>query len=151
MYKHLLVAVDDSPSATQTLAEAVTLARAHGARVSVVHAIDESLFPNFSSSGTTLIDKGLVQSALIAEGQTVLDKALRQVRDAGLDCTGQLLSSETQHAAAQIVAAAENLAADLIVVGSHGRRGVQRLIVGSVAEKVLRKSHVSVLVVRIAP
>jgi nucleotide-binding universal stress UspA family protein len=149
MYKHILVAVDDSATSAKALAEAATLARMHGARLEIVHAVDEGAFPTFlSHGGTTLIDRSLVQKALEEEGARILVETKSKVDLTGLQTSERLLVAENTHADDQVAQAVADSGADLLVVGSHGRRGVQRLILGSVAEKLLRKVSVSVLIVR---
>jgi nucleotide-binding universal stress UspA family protein len=149
MYKHILVAVDDSAIAAQALAEAAALARTHGARLDVVHAVDEGAFPTFSShGGTTFIDRSVVRKAIDEEGARTLAETLAKVDLSGLQCSERLLVAEHTPVDEQIGQAVADAGADLLVVGSHGRRGVQHLLLGSVAEKLLRKVSVSVLIVR---
>jgi nucleotide-binding universal stress UspA family protein len=149
MYKHILVAVDDSATSTKALAEAVTLARMHGARLEIVHAVDESPFRAFGHHGdSSLIDPSVVRQALDSEGEAILARAVAGVDLSGLDSTQRVLVSDHTHADDQIAEAVANSGADLLVVGSHGRRGVQHLLLGSVAEKLLRKVAISVLIVR---
>ncbi|MEZ5626900.1 MAG: universal stress protein [Rhodocyclaceae bacterium] len=146
MYKHIIVAVDDSPTSQRAIEEAAALSVTSGARLTVVHAVDEALFAHFNR--VTLASRDAVQTALIKEGQGVLDAAVAAATAAGAKPEGRLLASEHQSTSDQIVQAVAGLGADLLVVGSHGRRGVQRLLLGSVAEKLLKKVAVSVMVVR---
>jgi nucleotide-binding universal stress UspA family protein len=151
VYRHILVAIDDSSTSEKALHEAFRLASACGAAMEIVHAVDESLFPTHARGGVALMDVASVQRALEQEGRDVIAKAVAAAAKAGVEVSTRLLSSETKHAADQIVDAADEAQADLIVLGSHGRRGVQRLVLGSVAERVLRRSATSVLIVRAAP
>ncbi|MCB1961151.1 MAG: universal stress protein [Rhodocyclaceae bacterium] len=146
MYKHILVAVDDSPTSTRTIGEAVALAKGSNAELTIVHAVDEALFSHFTR--TTLGSRDAVQSALIKEGQAVLDGAVAIAQAAGATPKAQLLTSEHLSTSEQIVHAVKDLHADLLVVGSHGRRGVQRIFLGSVAERLLRKVTISAMIVR---
>ena len=146
MYKHIVVAVDDSATSQRALEEAITLSKQSGARLTIVHAIDEALFAHFSRA--TLASAGGVKTALIKEGQSVVDAAVEVARTAGAEADGRLLASEHHSTSDQVVDAIKGLGADLLVVGSHGRRGVQRLLLGSVAEKLLKKVSISVMVVR---
>lgn len=149
MYKHILVAVDDSTTATHALAEAAVLARAQGAHLEIVHAVDEGAFPTFSShGGTTMIDRSVVQQAIDDEGARILKEAVAKVDLSGVQTTERLLVAEHTHVDDQIAQAVADSGADLLVAGSHGRRGVQHLLLGSVAEKLLRKVSISVLIVR---
>jgi len=146
MYNHIIVAVDDSSTAAMGLEKAVELARLNGARLEIVHAVDESIFSHIT--GTTLGNKTSALDALLAEGRDCLERAVTSATSQGITPVSHLLSSETQHAADQIADHVAHTGADLLVVGSHGRRGFQHLLLGSVAEKLLRKVSVSVLVVR---
>ncbi|MBT0963989.1 universal stress protein [Denitromonas iodatirespirans] len=146
MYKHIIVAVDDSPTSLRAIEEAAALSLNSGARLTVVHAVDEALFAHFNRA--TLASRDAVQQALLKEGQSVLDSALAAATAAGAKVDGRLLASEHQSTSDQIVQAVSGMGADLLVVGSHGRRGVQRMLLGSVAEKLLKKVNISVMVVR---
>ncbi|QID17183.1 universal stress protein [Nitrogeniibacter mangrovi] len=150
MYQHIVAAIDDSDTSRRAIREAVALAQSSGASLTLVHAVDEALFAHFSH--TTLANRDAVEKALIAEGQNVLDAAAQVAADAGMDAQTRLLTSKHQSTSDQVAEALRALHADLLVVGSHGRRGVQRLVLGSVAERLLKKVTISVLIVRgIAP
>lgn len=151
MYKHILVAIDDSRTSRKALDEAIALAKLHGARLEIAHAVDESLVQAFTTHGAALADPKQFESALVSGGNSLLDEALETARAAGLEPGRHLLVSADQHADDQIAKAVEATGADLLIVGSHGRRGVRRLLLGSVAENLLRKVSVSVLIVRGMP
>ncbi len=148
MYKHIMVAVDDSDTSDRALTVAIGLAKSCGSRLEIVHAVDESLFPTRARGGAMLVDPALVQRALEQEGQRVLSAAAETAHNAGIEAEIRVLASETRHTADQIAEAADAAKVELLVVGSHGRRGVQRLLLGSVAERLVRKANVSVLIVR---
>ncbi|THF62393.1 universal stress protein [Pseudothauera nasutitermitis] len=148
MYKHILVAIDDSQTSRKALQEAISLARLHNAELEIAHAVDESVLETFSTHGVALADAKKIQGALLDSGQSTLDEAVHAAEEAGLKPKRRLLSSGDLHAADQIAKAVVDSGADLLVVGSHGRRGFQRLLLGSVAENLVRKVAVSVLIVR---
>lgn len=149
MYKHILVAVDDSATSVKALGEAATIARLHGASLEIVHAVDEVPFRSFGHyGGNSLVDAAVVRKTLEQEGTEILSQAAAQVDLGGLECTLRVLHSESTHVDDQIAAAVSATNADLLVVGSHGRRGVQHLLLGGVAERLLRKVRISVLIVR---
>ncbi|PTD96067.1 universal stress protein [Pseudothauera lacus] len=150
MYKHILVSIDDSQTSQKALDEAISLAKLHGAQLEIAHAVDESLLQTFSSHGVALADARKMQSALLQSGQSTLGEAVRKAEEAGLQPIPRFLASEDLHAADQIARAVTESGADLLVVGSHGRRGFQRLLLGSVAENLVRKVGISVLIVRSA-
>jgi nucleotide-binding universal stress UspA family protein len=150
MYKHILVAIDDSQTSKKALEEAIALAKLHGAELEIAHAVDESLLQTFSNHGVALADAKKMQHALLDSGESTLDEAVRAAEEAGVAPKRRFMASEDLHAADQIAKAVTDSGADLLVVGSHGRRGFQRLLLGSVAENLVRKVSVSVLIVRSA-
>lgn len=150
MYKHILVAVNDSETSKKALDEAIALAKQHGATLEIAHAVDESVLQSLSSHGVALVDARKMRDALADGGKATLDEAVRTAERAGLQPRRRFLAAEDLHAADQIAKAVTDSGADLLVVGSHGRRGFRRLLLGSVAENLVRKVAVSVLIVRSA-
>lgn len=148
MYKHIFVAIDDSRTSSKALDEAISLARLHGAVLEIAHAVDESMVQSFAPHGAALVDTGKLQHAILDGGRATLSEALAKAVEAGVTPRERLLVSEDRHAADQIATAVTESGADLLVVGSHGRRGFRRLLLGSVAENLVRKINISVLIVR---
>lgn len=150
MYEHIVVAVDDSPTSRLAINAAVKLAQASGGKLTLVYAVDEGLLTHFNEAElqTTVASKNAVEQALMKEGQNVLDAARDIALAAGGTPDVRLSTSTHESPADQIAHVVKELGADLLVVGSHGRRGVQRLFLGSVAERLLRKVDISVMVVR---
>jgi nucleotide-binding universal stress UspA family protein len=148
MYKRILVAVDSSATAERALQEALKLAKSHGAQLRIVHVVDEvTLDWNFSE----FAEVTAVQEQFRKTGRKVLEKALQSARQRGdVTVETKLLEIEQlgHHAADLIAAEADAWPADLIVVGTHGRRGVRRLLLGSVAEGVVRIASKPVLLIR---
>jgi nucleotide-binding universal stress UspA family protein len=147
MYKNILLAVDGSGTADLALAEAARLAGT-GSTVRVVAVVDRpgylyaALHDNKQSTET-------VQEALRRQGQSALDRAGQGLRDLGTNVEMVLLEVENEDGIAdQIVREARHWPADLIVLGTHGRRGLRRALLGSVAEEVLRQAAQPVLLVR---
>lgn len=146
MYRHILVAIDDSDTSQKALQEAIALARLHGASLEIAHAIDEHLVHVFNAGDGAQAHE--LKHVLVSGAEGILGKAATQAREAGIETTTRLLRGHGQHADDLIAEAVEAARADLLVVGSHGRRGVRRLLIGSVAENLVRKIGVSVLIVR---
>jgi nucleotide-binding universal stress UspA family protein len=145
MYKRILVAVDGSEIAGGALAEAVGLARDAGATLRIVHVIEEpaiNLEPGF--------DYNHFHRTLRSDGEELLAAAQAAASEAGRNVETGLIDTPPFGARPSdaIVAEAARWRADLIVVGTHGRRGLHRLLLGSVAEGVARASNVPVLLVR---
>jgi nucleotide-binding universal stress UspA family protein len=142
--RKLVVAVDGSPPSRAAGRYAVQLAKDMGARLHVIHVIDPSLFASPSgggSAGWTAMLPSLQEAARTIVGETV-----QEAEAARVPFTVNVI--EGSDVATGIVDEAEAAWADLIVVGSHGRRGIARVLVGSVAERVVRSAKCPVLVHR---
>jgi nucleotide-binding universal stress UspA family protein len=145
-YKRILVPVDGSSTAAAGLREAIRLAKGQGARLQLVHVVDQHTTVMLGVEAAYYIDE-MLQSAK-KSGQRLLARAVAQATKAGLQASGVLLETLTGPAADPIVRQARKWDADLIVIGTHGRRGVRRLVMGSDAEQVVRSSPVPVMLVR---
>lgn len=145
MYSRILVPVDGSPTSRKGLDEALKLARLTGARLKLVHVVDE-LMPD-SGYGPVAISEAVID-ALREGARKVLEDAVALARKQVADVESELIETIGRRAADTIVDVAKQWQAELIVMGTHGRRGLRRLVVGSDAEAVLRTSPVPVLMVR---
>jgi nucleotide-binding universal stress UspA family protein len=146
MYKRILVAIDGSPTSGHALQHALGLASGLGAVLRIVHVVDEgvlSLGPEFA------IDVGAILKARRAAGEKLLQAARETCRAAGVEAETRLLETgaPAQRIADAIAEEARAWPADLVIAGTHGRRGVQRLLLGSVAEGIARVSPVPVLLI----
>jgi len=146
-YSHLLVPSDGSDRSQRAVREAVRLAVALGARITVLTVEQQPRMPvpgmGERLDGATL---ATLASAAREESKRVLAEALAIAAAAGVAATVERISGERPHQA--IVAAADRLACDLIVMASHGRRGFQRMLLGSQTQRVLVQASVPVLVTR---
>jgi nucleotide-binding universal stress UspA family protein len=148
MYQRILVPVDGSPTSNAGLAEAIKLAKLTGARLRLLHVVDELPFV-LSAEGYAAVTSDVL--ALLREtGERVLQQARQQVVDSGIEVDVQLCDSLESRLSKHVAEQAEAWHADLIVLGTHGRRGVSRMLIGSDAEQVLRTAPVPVLLVRSA-
>ena len=145
MYKQLLVPVDGSEPSMLGLAEAIKIAKSDGGKLHLVHVVDE-LLPYGADVPGRYIEQFIED--LRAQGKEILAKAERLVFEHALKAESVLLETVGGSAADQIVEQAQKCKADLIVMGTHGRRGLRRLALGSDAELVVRSSPVPVLLVR---
>ena len=142
------MAVDGSGTSEAALAAAVTLARALSGRLRVLHVVDPpSDYPDVMY-GRVSGDREELREAWHTAGQEVLDRAMAQARRGGCEPEPCLIECNDAHTSQCIVEAARTWGADLIVVGTNGRRGLSRLLMGSVAEGVARTAPVPVLLVR---
>ena len=144
-YRRILVAVDGSPTSMKGLREAIRLAKDDRAQLFVVHVVNE-LYAFANLEGLTAgVD---IVPALREGGRRVLAKA-KAVADKERIRAKTLMRETPGGAAADlIVREARKQRADLIVLGTHGRRGLRRAVLGSDAEQVVRRSPVPVLLVR---
>lgn len=145
-YKKILVPVDGSATANLGLREGMRLAKDQGAVLELLHVVDQHfvLTPGMDAG---LFAEDILQS-LREAGRDILGKAEAAVRKQGLRCKSVMLETMASPAADMIVRQAKRSRADLIVIGTHGRRGVRRLLMGSDAEQVVRTSPIPVLLVR---
>lgn len=125
--------------------EAIELARNQGATLRLVHVLDELIL---GPGAETLVYLGNTVDLLREAGEQVVEKAEAAVQESGLESESVILEITGGRAADSIVAEANAWGADLMVLGTHGRRGVKRLIMGSDAEEIVRTTPVPVLLVR---
>lgn len=144
MFKNILVPVDGSPNALAAIDKAAGLAKAFGSRVTALYVIDPYPFTGVGADFAFGQDQYL--NAAKAEAQSAINDATARLNAAGMPAEAKVVES---HAVWRgILEAASTLGADLIVMGSHGRRGLEKLVLGSVAQSVLSSSTVTVMVVR---
>jgi nucleotide-binding universal stress UspA family protein len=148
MYKRILVAVDGSATSLRGLDEAIKVAKGVRAQLLLVHVVNEIVMtPEYVPAA--YYDR--IFQSLREAGMKVLDQAADLVWRADLSCEQKLVEIAGARVADEIVKQAKEWSADLIVMGTHGRRGLKRLALGSDAELVLRLSAVPVLLVRDQP
>ena len=147
MYQRILVPIDGSPTSNRGLDEAIQLARLTGASLRLIHVVDEMTFA--TGFETYAAYAGDVIPMMRQAGEEILALGKARVAAAGLDkVETQLLESFAVRVWELVVEQAQDWKADLIVIGTHGRRGMGRLLMGSDAEQILRMSPVPVLLVR---
>ena len=147
MYQRILVPIDGSPTSNRGLDEAIQLARLTGASLRLIHVVDEMTFA--TGFETYAAYAGDVIPMMRQAGEEILAMGKARVAAAGLDkVETQLLESFAVRVWELVVEQAQDWKADLIVIGTHGRRGMGRLLMGSDAEQILRMAPVPVLLVR---
>jgi nucleotide-binding universal stress UspA family protein len=147
MWKKLLVPHDFSPCAERALGTAVELARVHGSELALVHVSElpanlpcDALVTPKNEVGSVRVDEYMTDSA-----RQRLDAIAEPLRLAGLAVSTLAVTGDV---ARQILELARKVDADALVVGTHGRMGLSHLLLGSVAEKVVRGASVPVVCVR---
>lgn len=148
MYKRIMVAVDESFMTNRVLDTAIDLAKASGAQLAICHAVDETIFAHREVEMMLPNSVGKAEYKMRLGAQGFLGKAAETARAAGIEVETKLIESEQKHVSDMLAEAAAEWKADLLVVGTHGRRGMERYFVGSVAERLVRKAETSLLLVR---
>lgn len=143
-YQNILVPVDGSETSYAAVAQAAELAKAFDGKITVVQvlALDPYIAAEYISATQT---NDLIERARTSVLKT-LEEAAAKFSDLGIPVEAKLLEGQVVHR--EIIKEAETSKADLIVIGSHGRTGLKRLFLGSVAQSVLGEAHIPVLVVR---
>lgn len=128
MFQNILIPVDGSPCSERAAHLGLEFARRLGGRVIFAHALIEHVSED--------------------DGQRVLGPSKRLAENAGVKFETRLLDGYTQGVGDAIIHECQDSSCDLIVMGTHGREGIQHLLLGSVAERVSRQAHVPVMLVR---
>ena len=145
MFKHILVPVDGSHTSQAAVSKARGLAQAFGSHVSVIYVIDP--YP-FTGIGTEFAyGQTEYLSAAKAEANSAIKYAKDSFKEVGVEVATHVIEAHT--AWRGIVDTAGSLGADLIVMGSHGRSGLEKLVLGSVAQAVLSHTKLPVLIARL--
>jgi universal stress protein A len=139
-FRKVLIAVDSEPVTVRAVETGVDLAQALGAEVAFIHVVDSSLaYPG---------DTGTPPHEMIASAKLDAKKLITTIRQRLPPQSPAIEFIEVGRPSEEIVKGAKEWSADLIVIGSHGRRGMQRALLGSVAEAVMRHAPCPVVVVR---
>lgn len=147
MWKNLLVPHDFSPCATRALLTAIELAKVHGAELTLAHvsALPANLAPETLVSPAGTVEPLRVDDYITRGASQQLELIAEPLRREGLVVHTRAVTGEI---AERILVLAKDLGADALVVGTHGRTGLSHLLLGSVAEKVVRGASVPVVCVR---
>jgi nucleotide-binding universal stress UspA family protein len=147
MYQRILVATDGSPLSQKAVASAIELARLAGAELvalKVVPCYPQSYFEGGLALQAAEVSR--VEQQWAEEGQSIVDAVQTVALETGVKVTPITMKSDLVSDA--IIATAKKHDCDLIVMASHGRRGIKRLLLGSETQLVLTHSHIPVLVLR---
>jgi nucleotide-binding universal stress UspA family protein len=145
MYKHLLIATDGSETGHIAVGQGLSFARALGADATVVTVSQPWVGHNASSLSSRLPAEDY-EKHTEANASRILAGAVETARKVGIACN--TLHVRNSHASDGIIEAAQNLGCDLIVMASHGRRGLAGILVGSETNRVITESKIPVLVCR---
>ncbi len=146
MYRHLLVTLDGTPRAESVIPHSIDVARSMAAEMTLLRIVDAA-GADWSERGA--LGKSALEAAsrtaLTEQAQDYLDRVAEQVRRSGVNVNTLVRQGPP---ARQIVDTAKDIDADVIAIATHSRRGINRLMFGSVAEEVLHSSSIPVLLVR---
>ena len=145
MYKRILVPIDGSDTGRRGLKEAITLAAEQKATLCLLHVTSD--YPVMAEVAS-MVDMEKYRDRLHQYGRGLLEEAKTLAESVGLGVETQLRELKGGRVADAILQEAKSTSCDLIVIGTHGRRGFSRVLLGSDAENVLRESPVPVLLVR---
>jgi len=145
MFKRILVAVDGSAASNAGLRSAIQLAKDQRATLVALHVVDESAVAAGFDGGFVPDD---YLRALKKTGRETLAKAEATARSSGVSLKPVMVESVGETIAHVILRHVKKEKVDVIVIGTHGRRGLRRLLMGSDAEAVVREAGVPVLLVR---
>jgi nucleotide-binding universal stress UspA family protein len=150
MYKSILVPTDGSKLSGKAVKEAISFAKACGSKITILHVMPDArayISERYSvPTELTAPLKKKFQGEAAARSQEIIDQACAQSSAAGVKCTGISVVGDEPYEA--IISQAKKSKSDLIMMASHGRKGLQSLLLGSETAKVLVHSKVPVLVVR---
>jgi nucleotide-binding universal stress UspA family protein len=144
MFKRILVPVDGSGASLRAVDKAVVLAQAFDGRIDLVYVIDA--YPFVGIGAEFAYGQNQYLAAATASANQALARAEAAVVAGGVPCQRKIIEAHVPHEG--ILEAAETLGCDLIVIGSHGRHGLQKLLLGSTTQRVLSHADLPVLVVR---
>ena len=147
MYKRILVATDGSDLSQQAVNHAVSLAAVCKAELVVVKVVPR--YPQTYFEGAMVLsqaDTEKIEATWAKEGEATIQAAVQQASAAGVHATGRVIKADVISDA--LIEASKDDHADLIVMASHGRKGISRLLLGSETQQVLTHSHTPVLVLR---
>ncbi|KAF5061585.1 putative universal stress protein [anaerobic digester metagenome] len=141
MFRKVLVAIDGSSQSRLALSTAIDVAKVWKAEIHAAYVIEIGLFSSLPVDNTWEV----MYSLLDKEGKEILDDAIAAGAEAGVPLTTHLRQG---HAGQELLNLAEEIGADLIVLGSLGKSGIERLLIGSVSSFVVTNSPVTTMVVR---
>lgn len=139
----ILLGIDDSPHSRAALEHVKTAPWPKGTRVTVVSAAAPMLVSPGEVAAPMVIEQ--INAGQLAYHRSLAEAAVRQLREAGLEAEARCPVADPRHA---LLETAESEKVDLIVLGSHGRSGIAKLLIGSVASHVVTHAHCNVLVVK---
>jgi nucleotide-binding universal stress UspA family protein len=144
MFNHILVPIDGSETSMLAVSQASGLALAFGSRITLIHVIDN--YPFIGVGADYALGQNEYLAAATSSANAALARGVAALAAEGLHSDQRVIDGHVVHEG--IVDTAVALHADLIVMGSHGRSGIEKLLLGSVTQRVLQEAPMPVLVVK---
>ena len=144
MYQRILVPIDGSATSERALDEAIKFAQQQNSRIELVHVLEDIWY---FDNENYLNYAELVQTMRYS-GEKILAQAQNKFLQAGVMVDIRLLEAQGERVANVIINEAKNSLADLIIIGTHGRSGFSRMLMGSIAEGVVRMANIPILLIR---
>ncbi len=142
MYDDILVPTDGSPASDAAIERAIDLAKRYDARLHALYVVDGAAYSTLEAGSEIVIE------ALQSEGEDATKRVEEAAADAGVECVATVTTGTAYRSITDYVGDNE---IDMVVMGTHGRTGLDRYLLGSVTERVVRTSDVPVLTVRQPP
>ncbi|MFA9516091.1 universal stress protein [Halopenitus sp. H-Gu1] len=139
MYDQILVPTDGSPAADAAIEHAIDLADQYDARVHALYVVDGSAYSTLEAGSEIVVE------ALESEGEEATERVSKTAEESGVETVTSVVHGTAYRTILEYV---EDNDIDLIVMGTHGRQGLDRYLLGSVTERVVRTADVPVLTVR---
>ena len=144
MFNHILVPIDGSGTSMLAVSKASGLALAFGSRITLIHVVDN--YPFIGVGADYALGQNEYLAAATSSANAALARGVAALAAEGLHSDQRVIDGHVVHEG--IVDTAIAIGADLIVMGSHGRTGIEKLLLGSVTQRVLQDAKCPVLVVR---
>lgn len=144
MYDRVLIPVDGSEVSNHAAKEGFKLAKVMGSKVTLLYVIDLAIV-SIPEAETGLTNYDVIHQTFKEQGDRLLGNLSGLAREAGIAADAVVAEGDVHD---EIIRKAGDMKAGLIVMGTHGRRGLNRLLLGSVAESVARRAHCAVLLIR---
>ncbi|QKG93732.1 universal stress protein [Halorubrum sp. SS5] len=139
MYSEILVPTDGSPASDAAIEHAIDLADRYDARLHALYVVDGAAYSSLEAGAEVVVE------ALESEGEEATTRVAEAAADAGVECVTSVTSGTAYRSIHNYV---DDHGIDVVVMGTHGRKGIDRYLLGSVTERVVRTSDVPVLTVR---
>ncbi|RLM63431.1 universal stress protein [Halorubrum sp. Atlit-8R] len=139
MYSEILVPTDGSPASDAAIEHAIDLADRYDARLHALYVVDGAAYSSLEAGAEVVVE------ALESEGEEATTRVAEAAADAGVECVTSVTSGTAYRSIHSYV---DDHDIDVVVMGTHGRKGIDRYLLGSVTERVVRTSDVPVLTVR---